>query len=254
MNRLLILIFLLLAVALPTAAAEIRLSAAASLSEVVKELAASYQQRQADITLVTNFASSGSLAKQVLAGAPVDLYISANPKWMDYLQEQGLLAADGAKVLAHNSLVFVGWPATAAASLKDLPALQSIALGSPRSVPAGSYAEQALVSAGIYEQLQAGKKLVLAKDVRQALLYAERGEVDGAFVYRTDALLARQAKVLFSVPQELHSRVVYPAALTVTGRKNPAAEAFFNYLFSEEAGEILVDFGFALPLRAINQP
>ena len=96
-------------------------------------------------------------------------------------------------------------------------------------------------------QLLEGQNLILAKDVRQALLYADRGEVDGAFVYRTDALLAKQAKILFSVPQELYPRVVYLAALTKAGKGNPAAGDFFNYLFSGPARQLFAKYGFVLP-------
>jgi len=89
------------------------------------------------------------------------------------------------------------------------------------------------------------KKLVYAKDVRECLMYAERGEVDGAFVYKTDVLLAKQVKILFTVPQELYSRVTYPMALTVSGAKNRDAAAFFGYLHSDEAKAVLVKYGFA---------
>ena len=96
--------------------------------------------------------------------------------------------------------------------------------------------------AGLDKPLE--KKLVMARDVRECLMYAERGEVDGAFVYKTDALMAKQARILFSVPQELYPRVTYPMALTVSGHKNKDAEAFYRYLRSAEAKAVLARYGF----------
>jgi len=224
-------------------AAQVRISSAASLSEVLKALVADYRKDHPGVELTLNLAASGALARQLEAGAPADLYISANPKWMDYLQQQGLIDADASRVLVRNSLVFVGLP-PGVGSLEMLPELKRIALGSPRSVPAGRYAEQALTKAGLYARLQADRKLILAKDVRQALLYAERGEVDGAFVYRTDGLLARQAKILFEVPGELYPPVVYPAALTRSGQDNPDAAAFFDYLLGSAAQQLFQRYGF----------
>jgi molybdate transport system substrate-binding protein len=127
--------------------------------------------------------------------------------------------------------------------MQDLAKLGKIAIGSPRSVPAGEYATEALRKAGLDRQL--AKRLVMARDVRECLMYAERGEVDGAFVYRTDALQARQARILFTVPQELYPRVTYPMALTVAGARNRDAAAFFEYLRSDEAKAVLTRYGFA---------
>ena len=103
---------------------------------------------------------------------------------------------------------------------------------------------EALKKAGIEKQLE--KKLVMAKDVSECLMYAERGEVDGAFVYRTDALKAKQAKILFTVPQNLYPRVTYPMGLTITGAKNKDAEAFYKYLQSGDALAVLAKYGFVL--------
>jgi len=227
------------------AAEDISLSSAASLTEALKEIVADYQAVHPENKVLPNFASSGALAKQIAEGAPADIFISANPKWMQHLQQQELIAAAAERILARNSLVFVGMP-NGAKTLHDLPGLARIALGSPASVPAGKYAEQALTKAGLYAQLQAEKKLIQTKDVRQALLYADRSEVDGAFVYRTDALLAQQAQILFAVPQELYPEVVYPAALTREGNSKKTAAEFFAFLFSPSAQQIFTKYGFAV--------
>lgn len=240
------LVLLLVSFTASADAGEIRLSAAASLTDAVKEIVADYQKAHPENTILVNFASSGALAKQITAGAPADVYISANPKWMQHLQQNGLISTGVERILVQNSLVFVGIT-EGAKTLRDLPALERIALGSPASVPAGKYAEQALNKAGLYTQLQDGEKLILAKDVRQALLYADRGEVDGAFVYRTDALLAKQAQILFAVPQEFYPQVVYPAAMTKEGQGKKVVEEFFSYLLSLPARKVFGKYGFVIP-------
>jgi len=235
---------LILVLTAAAGAAQIHLSVAASLTDATKELIATYQKQDDTVTFRPNFAASGSLAKQIAQGAPADLYISANPNWVTYLVDAGLIPADQVRTFAGNTLVFVGQKGLSVSSLADVATLQRIAIGSPKSVPAGQYAEQALQAAGLYAQLQG--KMVMAQDVRQALVYAERGEVDGAFVYKTDALLAQQAVILFEVPQALYSAVTYPVGLTVAGTKNPAAVAFFDYLKTDVASDILLRFGFVL--------
>jgi len=245
-KMLLPLLALLLAAAPSLPAAEIRLSAAASLAEALGELGAAFAAGRPGAAVVPNYAASGTLAKQIVQGAPVDLFVSANPGWMEFLVAEGRVAAAGVRTLAYNSLVLVGPKEREVASLADLRRLRRIAIGSPRSVPAGQYAEEALTRSGLYGELAAAGKLVFAQDVRQALLYADRGEVDAAFVYRSDALLAREAGILFAVPAELHVRVAYPMALTAAGEGNPDAVAFFRFLQSAEAGKILQKHGFVL--------
>lgn len=239
---------LLAALLLPVSAfcAELRLSAAASLTGAINELGAAFTELHPQARLLPNFASSGSLAKQLAAGAPADIFISANTKWMDYIVEQKVILAETVRPLLKNRLVVVGSPKVSAKELADLVSLQRVALCSPQSSPAGLYAQQALIEAGIYQPLLDAGKLVMAKDVRQALLYADRGEVDAAFVYATDALLARDAKVLFEVPQNLYPSVVYPVGLTVAGKDNAMAQAFMDYLKSEEAKGVFVRHGFVV--------
>jgi molybdate transport system substrate-binding protein len=129
--------------------------------------------------------------------------------------------------------------------MKDLPSLSRIAIGSPKSVPAGEYASQAMAKSKLAQKLS--KKLVMARDVREALLYAERGEVDGAFVYRTDAKRSKAVVELFEVPPELHDKIVYPVALTASGAKKPAARAFYDVFRSAAPKPLLKRFGFTLP-------
>ncbi len=234
----------LLVFASPAYAGKIGISAASSLNEAINEICVQYGAKHQGVTLVRNFASSGALAKQIANGAPVDLFISANPKWMDYLVEQGRISQGRVQSLATNTLVVVGRSGGRLDNLAALTNFSLIAIGSPQSVPVGEYAEKALIAAGVYGQLQGESRLVIAKDARQALMYAERGEVDAAFVYRTDALLARKAVILYEVPFELYPPVTYSAGLTSDGVKNNDAAAFFVYLKSAEAAMVLEKYGF----------
>ena len=229
--------------ALPAMAGDVNLSIAASLKEVVNELSDSFAKKNPGVKLLKNYGASGALAKQIENGAPADVFISANMEWMEYLKNKKLVDTGSISTFAYNILVFAG-SAGKASSMQDLPKLEKIAIGSPKSVPAGEYAMEALKKSGVDKQLE--KKLVMARDVRDCLMYAERGEVDGAFVYRTDALQAKLAKILFVVPQELYSRVVYPMALTVTGAKHADVKAFYRFLQSEEAGTVLGKYGFVV--------
>lgn len=233
----------LLLLALPAMAGDVNLSIAASLKEVVNELSDSFAKKNPGVKFLKNYGASGTLAKQIENGAPADVFISANMEWMEYLKNKKLVDTGSISTFADNILVFAG-SAGKASSMQDLPKLEKIAIGSPKSVPAGEYAMEALKKSGIDKQLE--KKLVMARDVRDCLMYAERGEVDGAFVYRTDAQQARQAKILFVVPKELYSRVVYPMALTVTGAKNADVKAFYSFLQSEEAKTVLRKYGFVV--------
>jgi molybdate transport system substrate-binding protein len=240
--RILLFSVLITLMALPLQAADISVFAAASLKEVINELSVSFARKHPGVNVVKNYGASGALVKQIENGAPADVFISANLEWVEYLKNKKLVDVDSIGTFTYNTLVFAGVPGRAS-SMKDLVRLERIAIGSPRSVPAGEYATEAFKKAGINRQLE--KKLVMAKDVRECLMYAERGEVDGAFVYRTDALHAKQAKILFTVPQELYSRVTYPMSLTVAGAKNKDAVAFFAYLHGDEAKTVLVKYGFS---------
>ena len=245
MKRMLTLVTAILCTALFTTAAcagDVNLSVAASLKEVINELSDSFAKKHPGVKFLKNYGASGALARQVESGAPADIFISANLEWLEYLKGKKLVDAASAGTFTYNTLVFAGTPGKAS-SMQDLVKLDRIAIGSPKSVPAGEYATEALRKAGIDKQLE--KKLVMAKDVRECLMYAERGEVDGAFVYRTDALQAKQAKILFTVPQELYPRVTYPMALTASGAKNRDAAEFLAYLRGDEARALLAKYGFA---------
>jgi molybdate transport system substrate-binding protein len=226
-------------------AAQVNVSAAASLKEAVGEMADKYATTHPGVTIQKNFGASGALAVQIENGAPADIFISASNEWIDYLINKTLLDAKTRENFAYNALVFAGATTKRVGGMNDLVKLDRIAIGSPKSVPAGDYAMESMKNARVDQKLAA--KLVMAKDVRECLTYAEMGQVDGAFVYRTDAMQAKRAKILFVVPEKLHSRVVYPMALTLSGAVNGDAKNFFVWMLkSSDAKSILKKYGFIL--------
>jgi len=243
-NGLVLLLFaVIIFIPLSSEAGEIKLSVAASLKEAVTELTELFAKGHPGAAFQKNSGASGALAKQIEIGAPADIFISANMEWMDYLKEKGIIETKDIRILAYNTLVFIGRHDLDIKSLKDLTVAERIAIGSPGSVPAGEYAVSALTKAGIAGGLE--KRLVMAKDVRECLMYAERGEVDGAFVYGSDTReLSDRLKVLFRVPQDLYPRVTYPVGITSSGLENEDARAFFRFLQTEEASAILIKHGF----------
>ncbi|MGZ8462805.1 MAG: molybdate ABC transporter substrate-binding protein [Candidatus Deferrimicrobiaceae bacterium] len=223
---------------------EIRVFAAASLKEVLTEIAGTYGKDHPGTKILPNFGASGTLARQIDSGAPADIFLSAGREWMDFLVERHRIEKTAVAVFAYNTLVFCGPDAGAAKprKMEDLVALGRIAIGSPKSVPAGAYAMEALKNSGVAAGVEG--KLVMARDVREALAYAERGEVDGAFAYRTDVVPGRGASIFFVVPRSLYSRVMYPMAPTAEGAGNPEAAAFHRFLGSAEAKRFLERRGF----------
>lgn len=244
MQRVVVALFAFMMATAPAMAGQVNMSAAASLKEALNEMTVNFSAKHPGTTVVKNFGASGALAGQIENGAPADIFISASTDWIDYLMNKKMLDASSKKDLAYNALVFAGTTPKKVSGMKDLATLDRIAIGSPKSVPAGEYAMESMKKAGVDQKL--ASKLVMAKDVRECLTYAEMGEVDGSFVYRTDALQAKKAKILFVVPENLHTRVSYPMALTVSGARNADAKAFFAWIQGGEARSILKKYGFVL--------
>ena len=159
---------------------ELTVSAAASLSNAMRELAANYQGAHPGTIITMNFGSSGMLAQQIEQGAPADVFLSAAPKPMDTLAGKGLIRKDTRRDLLRNEVVLIGSIDSFAALAG--PKVKLIALGDPNSVPAGDYGKQVLTALGLWDAVQS--KLVLAKDVRQVLSYVETGNADAGIVLR----------------------------------------------------------------------
>ncbi|KQU81524.1 MULTISPECIES: molybdate ABC transporter substrate-binding protein [unclassified Rhizobacter] len=229
-------------------AADLTVSAAASLTNAFKELAPAFEARNPGTKLLLNFAASDALLAQIARGAPVDVFASADQETMDRAQAQQLIAAGSRRNFANNALVLIA-PADSRlvlATLSDLkqPGVRRIALGQPSGVPAGRYAKGALEAARLWGDVE--PKAVYAQNVRQALDYVARGEAEAGFVYGTDAaLLKDKVKVAFAVPTDTPIR--YPVAL-IAGSPSPAeARAFVDHLLSPAGQAVLARHGFHTP-------
>ena len=235
------------------AAREATFSVAVSLKEAVEELGRRFVQTEPGVVLRYNFGSSGELQKQIEAGAPVDLFLSAAERQMDELERRGLVVASTRRVFARNILLAIK-PLDSSLDLAK-PAdlvdgrVQRIVVGNPKTVPAGQYAEQSLRALGLWDRLR--PRLVLAENVRQALEYVARGEVDAGFVYASD-LASRPGRVkeAFRPGEDTYAPITYPVA-RVTGAHEPAlADAFIRLLVSAEGQAVLARFGFQPPTVA----
>ena len=234
---------------LPTAgrAAEpLTVFAAASLTDAMTEAGRIYEKETGEHVRFS-FASSSTLARQIEAGAPADLYASANEKWMDWLAKRGLILADTRISPIANSLVLIapeGDPAPETETIADLPALLGkegrLAIGDPAHVPAGIYGKEALKNLGLWTALE--PRLAAADNVRAALALVERGETPYGIVYATDARIAKVRKVA-AFPDRSHTPINYPFAVLKDGKRKQAAK-FLAFLTSDEGLAIFERFGF----------
>jgi molybdate transport system substrate-binding protein len=235
---------LLLALALQGAAPPLTVSAAVSLTEALEEVAAAY--RAVGGTPVTfNFAGSNVLARQIVHGAPVDVFVSADETQMDVVARAGMVVQGSRAEVASNTLVLVADARTSIRTLADLgnAEVRRIAIGDPAAVPAGAYARRYLEDVGLWARLE--PKIVPTTNVRAALTSVQNGSASAAFVYATDARVARELKVVVTVSGARAPRIVYPACVVRTSRQPAAAAAFLNFLRSPAAAAILARHGFA---------
>lgn len=223
----------------------ITVSAAASLKDAFTELAQKYEANNPQDKVQLNFGGSGALFQQIEKGAPVDVFASADEKTMDKAEQAKLVLEGTRQTFVTNTLVLIR-PAKGQAQLDSLQALQDkavarIAIGNPESVPVGRYTKAALEAAQQWDALQ--PKLILAQNVRQALDYVARAEVDAGFVYGTDAALMKdKVKVAYVVPVE--KTVSYPIAVMKTGAQEAAAKRFVALVTSPIGQGVLKSYGF----------
>ncbi|MBG0776730.1 MAG: molybdate ABC transporter substrate-binding protein [Desulfovibrionaceae bacterium] len=245
-----LLLALTLVSALPLAAqaGELTISAAASLTDAFNDVKAAFEAANPGTTLTMNYASSGALYRQIEQGAAVDVFASANPKWMNTAVEKGFVLDGTERTFALNSLVLIT-PAdnpakvTGPESLKDAK-VGRIAIGTPKTVPAGQYAQGSLESLGLYATLES--KYVFAENVRAVLDYVRRGEVDAGFVYNTDAIKGgKEVKIVAEMP--LKKPVSYPIAVLKTSGDKKMAQAFLDFLASGKGAALLEARGFKKP-------
>ncbi|MDA8489457.1 MULTISPECIES: molybdate ABC transporter substrate-binding protein [Kluyvera] len=228
--------------------AKITVFAAASLTNAMQDIAKEYKKEN-NVDVVSSFASSSTLARQIEAGAPADLFISADQKWMDYAVDKKAIDTTTRETLLGNSLVVVAPKASergditvdAKTNWTSLLKGGRLAVGDPDHVPAGIYAKEALQKLGAWETLS--PKLAPAEDVRGALALVERSEAPLGIVYGSDAVASKGVKVVGTFPEDSHQKVEYPIAI-IDGHKNATVSAFYDYLKGPQASEIFKRYGF----------
>ena len=224
---------------------ELILSAAASMQDVLKEIAQLYTTKHPQVKLTFNFGSSGSLQRQIEQGAPVDIFISAAPQQMNDLADKELLLNQTRQDLVKNQMVLVTPKDNRAIdNFDDLAekAIEQVALGEPNSVPAGKYAKEILTNLNLIEGIES--KTVYGKDVRQVLNYVATGNIEAGIVYRTDITNTNKVKVVATAPEEIHSPAIYPIAVVKDSNHPEAAEQMLNFLFTPEAQAVFKRHGF----------
>lgn len=244
---------LIMAFALPAAAREQPreqlVFAAASLTDVLEEIGSRYRAKTQRV-VGFSFAASSILARQIEAGASADVFVSADEHWMDYLESRGQIQSGSRRNVVGNQLVLVA-AADSDIELHIAPGFAlakalgrgRLATGDPDIVPAGRYARAALISLGVWRDVE--RRLVGAESVRTALAFVARGEAPLGIVYETDALVEKRVRVVAMFPPESYPTIVYPAA--VVKGANPGASQFVTYLLSEDAQAVFREYGFRIP-------
>ncbi|MCB2148360.1 MAG: molybdate ABC transporter substrate-binding protein [Deltaproteobacteria bacterium] len=234
-----------------TAAAqtEVVVFAAASTTNAVTEIGDLFAARKLG-TVTTSFASSSTLAKQIASGAPADVYLSANKKWMDFLEEKNFIDKATRVDLLGNRIVLIAPSKSSIQALEvngklDLAALLGsegrLSMGDPDHVPAGMYGKKAMESLNLWDKVK--DRLAPMKDVRAALVLVERAEAPLGQVYATDAAISNKVRVVGLFPLDSHPPIVYPVA-AVAGGKISGAKLFLEFLRSQEARAIFEKYGF----------
>ncbi len=234
----------------PVAAQEIRVLAAASLSNVLDGLCADWLAK-GEPRCVAVYAASSALARQIENGAPGDVFISADEPWMKHVVDRKAVRPETQRALATNLLVIIA-PADSKVALTPAPNFPiaaalgegRLSLADPDSVPAGRYAKAALVHFGVWDQVSG--KTARAENARDALAFVARGVAPLGIVYGTDAKVEPKVRVVASFPAGSHPPVVYPMAVTANAR-SPRAQAFLDFLMSPPSQAALQQAGFGPP-------
>lgn len=222
--------------------------AAASMKDVLDEAAEKFTAKEA-IEIVTSLAGSSVLAKQIEAGAPAQIFISADLDWMDYLAERNLIRENSRVVIAGNALIIIDQSDAEKGDAISLLSKGRFAMGDPSNVPAGKYGKAALEKLKLWPDVEANA--VLTENVRVALQYVSRGEVNNAIVYASDRTVNPDLIEVYRFPKNSHQPILYPAAL-VTSYMNTEAKKFLEFLVSDEGQSIITSKGFIKASEALK--
>ncbi len=221
-------------------ASEITISGAASLKGVIEELSKKFEKENKGTKININLGGSGALKNQVLAGAPVDIVFFASQKDLKDLDAKGFVEKDFQKDILKNRLVVAG--RTNIQSLERI-AGNKIAIGIPETVPAGRYSKEALLNSGLWKKIQ--NDLVFTKDVRSAAQYVDLYEVDYSFIYKTDAEILKNSEIVYLVPENLHSPIIYSYGI-IKDRAKEEVIKFYEFLNSDTAKKVYKRYNFEL--------
>jgi len=229
-------------------AAQVLVGAAASLTNAFKAIAQAYEASHPNVTVRVSFAASDVVLQQIINGAPVDVFASADQTAMDKAAAAHVIDVSTRKDFVQNEVVLIA-PIQAGTAINNVADLKSskvtrVTIGNPATVPVGRYTQAALQMSGDWAALES--KLVNAQNVRQALDYVVRGEVDAGFVFGTDAVVAAD-KVRRVQSVATPQPVRYPIALTKRSNRSPEAQALQDFILSDQGQAILAKFGFKKP-------
>lgn len=232
----------------PAHGEEAVVSAAASLKDALAVIAP-LCLKQTGVTLTTNLAASGVLAQQIKSGAPVDIFISADDESMDGLDKAGLLQPNTRVKLLGNALVFVV-PATDGKKYDKpdfilAPEIKHLAIGDPKTVPAGRYALAYLDRLKLTDAVK--DKFVPLDNVRTVLAAVAAGNAEAGIVYRTDAQMEKKVRVAWQVPDAAGPAINYPLAIIKSSRHTAAANKVREFLLSDASRQVFAHYGFTLP-------
>lgn len=227
------------------AAEKLRVYAASSMTNAVNLLVEEFEKNHT-VDVIPVYASTSSLVRQIERGAPADIFISANEKWMTHLVDRKYVSSDNVTNLCENELVLIA-PKDSSVSLDlsqgeqwtKLLTNERLAVGNTMSVPAGIYAKEALETLGVWDDVKT--RLAPSNNVRMALALVERSEAKLGIVYKTDALLSKEVNLVETFPSDLHTPIRYPVAKM---SDKVIAEEFYTFLDTEKAKDILNSFGF----------
>lgn len=222
---------------------ELTISAAASLQDALKEIAADFEKKHPNIKITYNYGASGALQQQISHGAPVDLFFSAAEDKYDKLVKDGLINKNNGTDLVRNELVLIVPSHSDVKGFNDLAKSEQFSIGTPESVPAGKYAKETLENLKLWNEVE--EKVVYAKDVRQVLTYVETGNVDAGIVYKTDAMISKKVKVAATADENTHSPIVYPVGVVKKSPHQKEAKLFYDYLQEKEILQIFKEYGFS---------
>jgi len=228
-------------------AANLRVSAASSLTDALHDIARIYE-RDAHDTLLFDFGASSTLARQIAEGAPSDVFFSADELKMDQLQQRGYIVKASRRSILSNTLVIIV-PSDSNLQIKspaDLAdnAISNIAVAEPQSVPAGIYAKEYLRAHHVWDRIK--DKIIPTENVRAALAAVESGNVQTGIVYRSDALNSRAVRIAFEVPASEGPKISYPVAIVGDSKQKASAQKFIDFLLSPPAQEVFRKYGFII--------